>query len=749
MVCFDLNNILDTRNNPETSSLKKCFTLEMSSNRTSEDDLHRSGNNNNHSSKQTLNNHDDYELISPLTLSNNLSPRGSSRVDSHNDDLKLKLFKAQASVKQKEEQIYTLKSINQNLQAELKNSKDLEEQTRTELIQHKQRRKDCEVSLKELRIEKGQDKITIRRLNNEKENLITELDEIKENYNFLQNDFNETKQENEKLKSKNTLLEKDKHILQCNIDKLNRMLNKATADSKRYKSVVDLQKNAMNDLQKDYNKVIIDLSHNGSVTGEKMYGMYSDIQVKNFRGSMELEPHNFSNTMVDNRTNNSSPHIHEATNFHSLSETRNALNPSQLSKGRSSLFNDYSNAKDVSRRFHNLSNNFGDIAKEEQSELLPKDHNMMERTFDHEIRNNQLEHREHISMTAGQHSKRGIISKYIPKLRENISACPLESKRMSTEQLIEISPGNCSPEIDTDQCESFISNSTVMNSPDINPCSDQRTTQKINNSSKRTRSRRDSRILIQPLPRLYTQSKYQGFRQAKSTERRECFTVRNKMISSRSQYPSPKENIIDRFTKDSTQKNDCPTSFSSSIRSPQTTTTKVAKYSQIEISYSNDKNSNYKNSRKSSNRDSISSLQSRGPKFGGKVVKGGKSAILYPSVNPKTTMEVVNDCSRESQLRTLTQHLNVISERKCKLQTEIIVIDRLLNQNKKQFTKTALSRNSVASVYKTNKSEKNSSLQAAEALMNKRKKGELERELDALTKSINNVKARIKNFSPL
>ena len=107
---------------------------------------------------------------------------------------------------------------------------------------------------------------------------------------------------------------------------------------------------------------------------------------------------------------------------------------------------------------------------------------------------------------------------------------------------------------------------------------------------KRTQSRRESRILIQPLPRLFTKSKYDGFRQAKSSERKECNTSRNKLMVSQSQYPSPKDNISDWINKDSVTSNDIPVSFTSNVRSPKpTATAKTSNWYQPELINSNEK----------------------------------------------------------------------------------------------------------------------------------------------------------------
>ena len=107
---------------------------------------------------------------------------------------------------------------------------------------------------------------------------------------------------------------------------------------------------------------------------------------------------------------------------------------------------------------------------------------------------------------------------------------------------------------------------------------------------KRTQSRRENRILIQPLPRLFTKSKYDGFWQAKSIEQKEWNTSRNKLVVSQSQYPSPKDNISDWINKDSVTLNDIPVSFTSNLRSPKpTATVKTSNWYQPELINSNEK----------------------------------------------------------------------------------------------------------------------------------------------------------------
>ena len=306
---------IESKTYTDSTSLKKYFTLEMSSNRTSEDDLHKNSSNKimpNYTTERT-------EAAEPLSTSIYYN---DSKVNEHRlDEFKVRVFKLEASLKQREEQIFTLKSLNQNLQTELKTYKDFEAQNKTEIIQHKTKRKECEEQLKKLRVEKGQDKIALRKLNNDNEELQTEIDEMKENCNFIQNELEEIKHENEQLKIHSSKIEKDKAALQCNIDKLNRMFTKATADTKRYKSVVDLQKSALNDLQKDYNRMIIDFSQTGGLNNDGIFTKYADKNLNGFKERFEFKES--LHTLQDHRTNNSSPYINDFSHFNSIWDYQN------------------------------------------------------------------------------------------------------------------------------------------------------------------------------------------------------------------------------------------------------------------------------------------------------------------------------------------------------------------------------------------------------------------------------------------
>ena len=74
----------------------------------------------------------------------------------------------------------------------------------------------------------------------------------------------------------------------------------------------------------------------------------------------------------------------------------------------------------------------------------------------------------------------------------------------------------------------------------------------------------------------------------------------------------------------------------------------------------------------------------------------------------------------------------------------------LSHLNKRRATvKSAKKENSYNSGYKMLKSDSSKFLQTAEVLMNKKRKAELEKELDSINKSICNVNARIKNIAVL
>lgn len=631
----------------------------MSSNRTSSEDLNKSPRQNQSSQKTISNN--DIEHLSYLVNSNNKTLKESLITDSNSEDLRSKLFKLRASLKQKEEQIYTLKNLNQNLQTELRTQKQLEEQTKTELIQHKQKRKDCENMLKDLKLENGQHKINIRKLMNDKENISSLLDEAKENLELLQQDFDGMKQENERLKHTNSQLEKDKHTLHGNVDKLSRMYTKISADSKRYKSVVDLQRSALNELQKDYNKAVVDLSHNESIDGDKVYSLYPDIQFKRLNDSVEiLEKATFSNTMMDNQNYKSSLQGHELSQYNSSRPFT-----SHTHRFPQSMFTEY--IKDPAiRRYQNMSNQFSD-SLQTHNESTP---NLAERTFNHDLGD-----KKYISMTEGQiQRKKSVVNNFNKGFGKTFAA-----GRVSSEQIVDS---------DTEQSQS-----------------DLRITEK-HDKFKRSQSRRETRILIQALPKLRTQSKYEDFRQAKSTERRQCFSVRSKLSDIKSFQPSPTVDASQRITKVSISINES-TNRKSSLKSPTTgtrtkysskamsslektgqKTSKKGQRSSVQ-SYQNQKSiksnvpSQNLNHNESYNQSLKSSVQSKGLKQGGKVSKTyKKSTLAYPKPSSRSRLHAL-DCIHESQLKTLSQHLSAINQRKMKLENEKRIIDLSLKDSSK------------------------------------------------------------------
>lgn len=220
----------------------------------------------------------------------------------------------------------------------------------------------------------------------------------------------------------------------------------------------------------------------------------------------------------------------------------------------------------------------------------PSDH--LERTFDHDLSHKNLDHSKFISLTeANLPRNKNIVAKYQSKHSLQSTAGVLERKRMSTEQLEEVSPESSTPDNITDNSDSFKSSSTIVNrvydmskrhdsahgfaqarlvtplgSPKQN-VNEERTTEK-NGFMKRTQSRRESRILIQPLPRLFTQSKYNDFRLAKSSERTECASSRRQLVIQTSNYQSPKNNVSESVGFNSDCKESAKRSQATSIRSP-------------------------------------------------------------------------------------------------------------------------------------------------------------------------------------
>lgn len=364
-----------------------------------------------------------------------------------------------------------------------------------------------------------------------------EIDNVRENYESLRADFEEMKKENEFLKKANISLEKENHILQNNMDKVNRLFEKASAESVRYKSVVDLQKSALTELQRDLNRTTIDYVPNGSLVSDMMpvISYKNNSRLLQTAKSADYEKDIFDTNNFDPKIDHINPYVKEISDLGDFKP----LQKKSLQNSPNRNLVAYYSSRDAKKRFQNLSNHIFDSNRENQSHLLNKGKLLMERTFDHTTNLYNLSESKHISLTEDNISKprKGIIN-YAPK-QHPLMGEALQKKRASTEQLMHVSPGNSSPEVTTEKTESFVSTSTIINPPDLHD-SDFRNKHKQDLVA-RAMSRRESRVLIQPLPRLFTKSKYEGFRQAKSSERREYNSSRDNLLTATTKYFSPKE----------------------------------------------------------------------------------------------------------------------------------------------------------------------------------------------------------------
>lgn len=431
------------------------------------------------------------------------------------------------------------------------------------------------------------------------------------------------------------------------------------------------------------------------------------------------------NMLSDQKMPKSSSLKQEMFQFSQFANLRKMRNNSEAHP-QTLLFHDFASIKESSKKEHEQSKQFSEAWKDDNGENFSKTFSVMERTFDHGSKLQGLDHSHHVTLTEGQSQRSGLgfIPKYNPKFKQHPLLGTLESKRGSTEQLIEVSPGNCSPEVITDKSDSFIENSTILNSPDAKWTSENKL---IDNkeSIKRMQCRRESRVLIQPLPRLQTQSKYNGFRQAKSTERREYSSARNRLIS----HCTATEVKFGRVSKETLV---IPKNKSSMyVISPQTASTKAAPSTQDP--FSSEKPTHLKKESRDSKTTQNSLKIPLKP-------RSTKSTILYPSINAKTTTEFTPNSPSYPQLHTLTQQLATITQRKSQLQKEIEMIDKaLLEKGKKRRVNT--SRNRI--------SGKSDMLRYQETVMKRKRKRELVKEVQTLSKSIKNVKARISSIIPL
>lgn len=138
------------------------------------------------------------------------------------------------------------------------------------------------------------------------------------------------------------------------------MLTRASADSKKYKSVVELQKNALQDLQKDYNKAIIDLSYNENNSEEKNYPFISELNLQRTVDSNEIDDkHTFSQTVLERMRDRSSPEGCSLNEYYSVQEGRQIINPLKGNQRHHSLYKESS--EKPRGRYLNYSNNSEDL----------------------------------------------------------------------------------------------------------------------------------------------------------------------------------------------------------------------------------------------------------------------------------------------------------------------------------------------------------------------------------------------------
>lgn len=476
--------ILVSKKSLENSALGKVFSLQMSSNTNSEENLKTSGHR---------------TLSSPESpYSGNLNTQKSA------------IMRLKASVSQRENQIETLNKLNTNLKQELKLKNQLEDELKAEILQYKERTKDLQSDMNALNLQKGKDKISVRKLNTQVDDLSAQLRQGKENYNVLSNEVEDLRVENENLKATNLATEKEKYLMQTHIDKLNRMLSRASADSKRYKSVVDLQKSAINDLQKDYNKAIIDLSHSANFSDSQNFTMNHEKSVNNTENFNRSEKKTFTSAVLNKLSQKATPEKGKLGRNQSIVKNSKSLYSGYMADSKKNITKEH---------FENLS------GKEGPNNL--QDFPQNERTFD-----NAQKGRYHKDFEGKYKDNYYQIS----LTEEADSDMKFESKRISTENFIQISPESCSPEMASSQNESFVSNSTAKNSKKAEYEIDLTQFQK-SEKFRRSRSRRDSRILIQALPRLRTKSKYEDFRGAKSIDRRPTQSSKNNISSLKALKP--------------------------------------------------------------------------------------------------------------------------------------------------------------------------------------------------------------------
>jgi hypothetical protein len=134
----------------------------------------------------------------------------------------------------------------------LQNAALMDAQLKREVETYKNQRIEAEKAYKELKLQHGKDMIYIRQLKSDTEDKKREIIDASELIERITSELDEAKMENKKTKGTIDRLEKDKFTVNLKYKKLEREIFKSTWDKQKLHSVIQMQKDSISDLQKDY-----------------------------------------------------------------------------------------------------------------------------------------------------------------------------------------------------------------------------------------------------------------------------------------------------------------------------------------------------------------------------------------------------------------------------------------------------------------------------------------------------------------
>lgn len=135
---------------------------------------------------------------------------------------------------------------------ELENATLMETQLKKEVEVYKTQREEIEKEYKNLKLTKGKEAIQLRQLKSDIESKKREIIDASDLIDRATTELEEVKRENNSLNQTVEKLEKEKFDHNLKYKKLERELYKMSCEKKKLNSVIQMQKDSLNELQKDY-----------------------------------------------------------------------------------------------------------------------------------------------------------------------------------------------------------------------------------------------------------------------------------------------------------------------------------------------------------------------------------------------------------------------------------------------------------------------------------------------------------------